>query len=137
MIRAAIHLRWQGLQELEVTPLPGGHGEGAVLNVRIAEPMHPFAYVPLIAPSIAGRQLFVNHPDVATYLRRELARWLVLQVDLFAPPEAKALFEAMDALHSVQLGHTLGALAPGLPVFDVVVRRDGPPTVTFGGNVPG
>lgn len=137
VINTAIHLRWQGLRELEVTPLPGGHGEGAVLNVRVAETMNPFAYIPLIAPSIAGRQLFVNHPDVASYLRRELARWLVLQTDLFTPPTDTALFEAMAALHAVQLGETLGALAPGLPVFEVVMQRDGAPTVTFSGNVPG
>lgn len=135
VLQSAMALRWDGLQELEITPLPGGHCEGAVLNVRVAEPMHPFAYVPLVAPSIEGRQLFVNHPDVATYLRSQLARWLVLQDDLFTPPSASALEEAMASLHGQQLAGTLGALAAGLPVFDAVVRRDGAPLVTLAGHV--
>lgn len=137
VLRAALHLRWQGAQELEITPLPGGHSEGAVVNIHVAEELDAFSLVPLVAPSISGRQMFVNHPHVASFLRRQMARWLTQQHDLCdALPPASALYEAMQALHQQQLGATLGELAAGLPVFDVTVNPDGRAEVKSSGSIP-
>lgn len=137
VLRAALQLRWQGAQELEITPLPGGHSEGAVVNIHVADELDAFSRVPLVAPSISGRQMFVNHPDVASFLRRQMARWLSQQHDLCAaPPPTAALFEAMQALHQQQLGATLGELAAGLPVFDVTVDPEGRATVKHSGAIP-
>ncbi len=135
VLRAATRLRWDGAQELEITPLPGGHSEGAVVNVHVAEELDAFSRVPLVAPSISGRQMFVNHPHVARFLRRQLARWISRQEDLCTPVSASALFEAMEALHGQQLAATLGELAAGLPVFDVTVHPDRPAEVKRSGTV--
>ena len=138
VLRAALELRWRGRHDLEVTPLPGGHSEGAVVNVHISEELDAFSWVPLVAPSIAGRQMFVNHPDVASFLRRQLARWMSQQGDLLpSVPAAAALFEAMQTLHQQQLMATLGELAAGLPIFDVTVFPDGRSEVKQSGAVPG
>lgn len=137
VLRAAMLLRWQGAQELEITPLPGGHSEGAVVNIHVSEELDAFSMVPLVAPSIAGRQMFVNHPHVASFLRKQMAKWLSQQRDLCsAPPAATALFEAMQTLHQQQLMATLSELAAGLPVYDVTVNPDGRAVVKANGSIP-
>jgi rhodanese-related sulfurtransferase len=137
VLRSALETRWAGTQELEITPLPGGHNEGAVVNVHVANELDAFSMVPLVAPSISGRQMFVNHPDVAVFLRKQTARWLAQQGDLCdAPPNAAALFDEMQKLHQVQLMATLGELAAGLPVFDVTVHPDGRAEVKRSGQIP-
>jgi hypothetical protein len=137
VLRAAMQMRWRGRHDLEVTPLPGGHSEGAVVNVHISDELDAFSWVPLVSPSIAGRQMFVNHPSVASFLRRQLARWLSQQGDVLqSPPSTAALFEAMQALHQQQLMATLGELAAGLPIYDVTVRPDGKSDARQVGTVP-
>lgn len=128
--------RWNGAPELEVTPLPGGHAEGAVINIHVPGRLEAFSRVPLVAPSVEGRQMFVNHPDVSSYLRRQLATWLSQQDDLVQVKDAEALFQRMQTLHGQQLLATLKALAKGLPIFDVTVRRDGAVDVKDAGRVP-
>jgi|APLak6261682754_1056148.scaffolds.fasta_scaffold03705_2 rhodanese-related sulfurtransferase len=136
LLRAASRLRWEGAQELEITPLPGVHSEGAVINVHVAEELDAFSRVPLVAPSIAGRQMFVNHPHVARFLRKQLARWISQQEDLCPRVDVGALFELMETLHQTQLEATLGELAAGLPVFDVTVHPDGRAVVERTGTIP-
>jgi rhodanese-related sulfurtransferase len=136
VLRAAVNLRWQGAHELEITPLPGTHSEGAVVNVHVAEELDAFSLVPLVAPNLSGRQMFVNHPHVASFLRRQVSKWLSQQRDLGALPTSAALFEAMQTLHQQQLSATLGELAAGLPVFDVTVNPDGHAEVKASGFIP-
>ncbi len=136
VIRAALLLRWRGLEELEFTPLTGAHSEGAVLNIRVQGRLDAYSRVPLVSPSIGGHQMFINHPDVTSFLRRQLAQWLAQQKDLFTVEDPDALFEAMEALHAQQLGATLHALAEGLPLYDVTVQPDGRSDVKLVGYVP-
>lgn len=138
VVKAALQFRWDGGNDLEVTPLPGSHSEGAVVNVHVSEPLEAFARVPLVAPAIGGRQMFVNHPDVVAFLRRQLVRWLCQQRDLFPAlaSKAEALDQAVAALHAKQLMATLTTLAAGLPIFDVTVHPDGKATVAATGHVP-
>jgi rhodanese-related sulfurtransferase len=118
--------RWQGNPELELTPLAGGHAEGAVLNIRVADGVFPFSTIPLVSPSVAGGQAFINHPDVTAFLRGQLAKWLSLQTDLLALPNdaAPALESEIARLGGVQMGHTLHALAQQLPIYDVVFHDE-------------
>ncbi len=136
VLREAVLLRWNGLEELEFTPLAGGHSEGAVLNIRVPGRLDAYSRVPLVSPSIGGHQMFVNHPDVTRFLRRQLALWLAQNGDLFTVPDGDALFDAMQALHEKQLNATLGALAAGLPIYDVTVQPDGHSDVKLVGHVP-
>jgi len=126
-LRAFYRLWWKGASELELTLLPGDHGEGAVVNVSLAEQIWGLSRVPLISPSCGGRQMFVNHPDVASFLRRTTVRSLARS----APPlciehaQEDALQNAIDELATQQLGATLNHLAKGLPIYDVVFAGDG------------
>jgi rhodanese-related sulfurtransferase len=121
-LRAFLLRRWKGMPELEMAPLPGGHAEGAVLNIRSAHGVFGFSKIPLISPSVGAAQAFINHPDVTAFLRGQLAQWLALQGDLVQLPAGgvAALAAEIERLAGVQLGHTLGALAKGLPIYDVI-----------------
>jgi rhodanese-related sulfurtransferase len=128
--------RWDGAPEMENVVLPGGHEEGAVVNVRVEGELHAYSWVPLLSPAYAGTQMFVNHPQVSAYMRRELAAFLAEQSDLWgAPLDAAALLAALEALAGRQLAATLGHLAKGLPIYDLTLRRDGRTTVEAAGVV--
>jgi rhodanese-related sulfurtransferase len=111
--------RWAGSSETELVVLGGEHHEGAVLIVRVEGDVHPFTRIPLVSPSAFGQQMFVYHPQVASYLRRQLAEMIVLQRDLVPAVAAAELHAEMEAIAEVQLASTLGALAKGLPVFEI------------------
>jgi hypothetical protein len=110
---------WAGVPELEHVVLGGEHEEGAVVNVLLGEDVWPFTMVPVVSPSYGGVQIFVNHPEVSRFLRRQAARFLVRTCTLADGLEPEALAETLCALGQAQADATLGALAPGLPVFDV------------------
>jgi hypothetical protein len=59
---------------------------------------------------------------VSAFLRGQLAQWLALQTDLVSADSA-ALEVEIATLAATQMGHTLRALALGLPVYDVVFGR--------------
>jgi hypothetical protein len=126
-LRAFFRLWWEGAPETELVVLPGDHREAAVLNVRLAEEVWGLSRVPLISPACGGRQMFVNHPDVASFLRRATVQALVrgggpLSVGTVQEDMLQA---AIDELAARQLGVTIGYLAKGLPVFEVVFAADG------------
>ena len=135
-LRSFLLQRWNGMPELEIAPLAGGHAEGAVLNIKSAHGVFAFSKIPLISPAVGGAQAFVNHPDVSAFLRAQLAQWLALQTDLVTLPAGgvPALVAEIERLAAVQLGHTLGALAPGLPIYDVIFE-DGSIDVQAVGSV--
>jgi len=125
-LRALHSLWWARAPELTHTVLTGDHEEGAVVNVRHADGVWDLSRIPLISPACDGRQMFVNHPDVSAYLRRKTVQYLVRSQDplgVEASQEAR-LQEAIDALSERQLGVTVGYLAKGLPIFDVVFSTD-------------
>ncbi len=137
LLSAVLRHRWNGAPEIEITPLPGGHAEGAVVNIRVAGHLEAFSRIPLVAPTVKGRQMFVNHPDVARYLRRQFALFLSVQDDLFPCGDgfAEKLQARMAELHGQQLSATLGKLAAGLPIFDATVDRGGKVEVRELGHV--
>ncbi len=117
--------RWEGAPELEVVALAGGHTERAVLNVRIGGPLMPFSRIPLVSPAAFGAQVFVHHPRITSYLRGQLARFLAMQTDITrAAIDAGELHLEMERLGSTQLKQTLGALANGLPIYDVTFHGE-------------
>lgn len=136
-VLAAYHReRWAGSEETELIVLGGDHQEGAVLIVRVEGEVHPFTRIPLVSPSAYGKQMFVYHPQVASYLRRQLAEMIVVQRDLVPPVPAAALHAEMERIAEVQLSSTLGALAKGLPIFEITFDARSRATVEEKGRVP-
>lgn len=131
---AAFHrLRWAGAPELDWVVLGGEHLEGAVANVVVEGGLHSYTRVPLVSPNVAGVQMFVNHPQVTSFMRRELASFLC-EVGAVDTRES-ALMLAIDELGSAQAGQTLSRLAPGLPLFEIRFDVDGQPKVTQAGAI--
>jgi hypothetical protein len=113
--------------------LAGGHGEGAVYNVLMAEDQ-PYSDVPIVSPSRGGVQAFVNHPQVTAQIRAQLAAFLCHRLPGL---DAGALFAEQQRLGAQQAGATLGALAAGLPVYDLRFDDAGGLTIVKSGQIPG
>lgn len=126
-------LRWTGVPELEWVVLGGAHSEGAVVNVTVAAALHSYTQVPLVSPSVGGVQMFVNHPQVTSFLRRELAASMC---EHGVSDNEDALYAEIEALGAAQAAQTLGRLAGGLPIFEIRFDRDGNHTVEARGTVP-
>jgi rhodanese-related sulfurtransferase len=136
-VLSAFHTsRWEGSPEIEFVPLAGGHSERAVLNVRTAGRLQAFSRIPLVSPAVGRAQVFVNHPRVMAYLRRQLASFLAMQTDIVSEGiDNDELHVEMERLAAVQLGKTLGELARGLPIYDVTFHGEGRVEVRAAGHV--
>jgi rhodanese-related sulfurtransferase len=119
--------RWEGQIDVEYSVLPGGHAEGGVLSIFMEEGVTAFGRIPLISPSSGDRQFFVAHPQVAGFLRAQQVAFLQQQNDVapLTPGEAEQLSLEVHALGDRQTSRTLGALAKGLPLYQLRFRRDG------------
>ncbi|HEU0036034.1 MAG TPA: rhodanese-like domain-containing protein [Kofleriaceae bacterium] len=133
-LRAFHRLRWTGSPELEWVVLGGAHEEGAVANVVVDGNLHTYTRIPLVSPSVSGVQMFVNHPQVTAFLRRELAAFLC-EIGAAPPPEADVV-DAIEQLGAVQARVTLGRLAGELPVFEIRFDHDGKAAVEPRGVIP-
>jgi rhodanese-related sulfurtransferase len=130
-LRQFFTLRWEGVAEHAVAVLPGGHAEGAVVNIMLEDDAEAFSHVPLVSPMAGGSQMFLQHPQVATYLRNQLVRFLAQYEEVNVP----ALEARLAELAGIQLGHTLKALASGLPIYETLLTRS-QVKVTERGRVP-
>ena len=138
-IKAYFRMRWQGVLELEYVILGGGHQEGAVVNIRLASGVWPFTRVPLISPACGPTQMFVNHPQVAEFMRDQVARFFTIHPD-FLPCDDRhfgMLQKDMRRLAGIQIAATLAELANGLPIYDVVFKSEREFTVEASGVVGG
>jgi rhodanese-related sulfurtransferase len=137
-LQAFYHARWEGAFRAEYELLHGRHNERAVLNTQIEGPLQPFTLIPLVSPSCSGCQMFVNHTRASEYLLNLLVDFLMLQTDLipeFARDLQPALIEEVDALHAIHVKNSLGHLARGLPIYDVLFTNRGQVHVAFAGVV--
>ncbi len=125
-LRRFYELRWEGVDENEVAVLPGGHAEGAVVNVLLDHEPDPFSRIPLVSPMAEGSQMFLQHPQVSRFLRAQLVRFMGRQRDIvrLADGGEPELERAIAQIATSQLDATLTALAPGLPVYDLVFAGD-------------
>lgn len=127
VLRSIARLWWEGVPDLTFTMLEGEHEEAAVLVVRLEEEVWEGSRVPLVSPAGAGRQVFVNHADVMSFLRRTYAGHHLrghgpVRVET---SRAEDLTKAIDELGTRQLLATVGHLASALPIYEVLFRRDG------------
>jgi rhodanese-related sulfurtransferase len=138
LMRCFYRARWNGAVETEYEVLAGSHQEGAVVNIRVEEPVRSFSMIPLVSPTANGNQMFVNHPQVSARQREELAHFLSLQSDVadVKREHTPVLIEAIGELADAQLSATLTRLAGGLPIYDVEFGRQGTFHVTARGHVP-
>lgn len=126
LLRAVLVRLWRG-ETIDFVILEGDHHEGAVVNVRVDREVHAFTRIPRVVPHVGDHAIFVNHPEVSTWLRRENATFL-FEVDpwLSAHPGRREDFlETVERLGRTQLESTLRHLATSLPVYEAHVHHDG------------
>ena len=127
VLRAAFHRGWRRPELLEYAILDGEHEERGVLEVRVEHEVHAHTLVPMVAPHVGAREVFVLHPQVTDFVRAENAWFLVEQL---APAEAArvhapALRARIAALGARQLAATVARLAPHLPRYRLRVGAHG------------
>lgn len=132
-MRAFFRALWSGAS-IDYVVLNGDHQEGAVVNVVVDTDVSNETPIPTITPQVQGKQMFVNHPQAAAFLRWNLAHGM--DALLAAKVEPETFHAAINELAQRQLGHTLAALASGLPLFEIRFKgQDADPEVTSAGAV--
>ena len=137
-LRAFYRARWEGAFRAEYQLLHGRHNERAVVNTRIEGTLQPFTLIPLVSPACTGSQMFVNHPKVSRYLLQLLVDFLLLQTDLipeFTKDQRPALLDQVESLSAIHTQNSLGHLARGLPIYDILFAVDGQVHVALAGIV--
>lgn len=116
---------WEGHPAPELVVLEGGHAESGVVTVELASDVHAYTKIPQVSPRIGETEVFVAHPQVSAFMRRENAAFLLEQVPLLrAEHVTEAAFMAeLDRLARHQLTTTVAYLAPDLQRF--VARFEG------------
>ena len=116
---------WAGHPAPEIVVLEGGHAESAVVTVDLGADVHAFSKIPQVSPRIDETEVFVAHPQVSAFIRKENAAFLLQQVPLLrAEDVTEAAFIAdLDQRAQHQLTTTVGYLAADLPRF--VARFEG------------
>jgi len=116
----AFRTLWHAPERVDFAVLHGDHEEEAVVNVRLPRGVHPFTNVPAVPPRIGDHSVFVNHPEVAAFIRAQHARFLLEQAGPLAEGIGlETLQRALAERAERQLAATIGHLAPELPVFDI------------------
>lgn len=115
---------WSGDARLEFVVLEGSHAESAVLTVQMGQAVHAYSQVPLVSPRVGDTEVFVVHPEVSAFVREQNAAFLLEEVPslMSAGVGETSFLDALERLAAVQIGETIEALAPGLPVFAVEVH---------------
>ena len=137
-VRVFLSLRWEGVDENEIAVLPGGHAEGAVVNVLLSDGVEAFSRIPLVSPMAEGSQMFINHPQVSAFLRAQLVRFFARQRDVVPLGGAweSALSLALESIGAAQMSRTLATLAGGLPLFEATFDDHGEVSVVARGAIP-
>lgn len=50
--------------------------------MHLEQKVASFTRIPLISPSCNSRQIFVNHPQISSYLRMQSALFFTMQTDI-------------------------------------------------------
>ncbi len=118
VVRAFYRRLWAGHRDLELVVLAGGHDESAVVTVELPSEVHAYTRIPLLLPRVRDTEVFVAHPQVARFVRRENAAFLLERVPALRADET-AYFADLEQLAAQQLDETMTRLAAGLPRYRV------------------
>ncbi|MCK6508466.1 rhodanese-like domain-containing protein [Myxococcota bacterium] len=136
-LRAFHHLRWSGVTDLEFIILGGRHDEGAIMNVHVTDDVEPFSKLPLVSPACGNSQMFVNHPQVSAYARKQSGLFMLRQPKLLPLQEQHhdAFLQEIQDLAQSQLFTTLHHLAKGLPLYNVCFHAERMFTLEYNGCI--
>lgn len=125
VIRAAFRLAWRDPAAVDFVVLDGDHHETAVVEVRLPHHVHAHSRLPMLAPHVAGREVFVHHPDIAAFVRRENGTFFLEHARELVPqhvPSEDHYLAKLEALAERQRRESLSRLAPSLPTVHVTAH---------------
>lgn len=121
VIASTFRLAWRDSHAVDYEVLEGEHRESAVVEVKLGHAVHAHSRVPMLTPHVPGLEVFVHHPDVAAFVRRENGTFFLEHATTLVrrqPAESEYLAR-LDALGDAQLRETMHRLAPSLPTIVV------------------
>ncbi|MCF6276541.1 MAG: hypothetical protein L3J07_01685 [Candidatus Magasanikbacteria bacterium] len=119
VVRSFYELLWSGNDYLEFVVLEGEHQEGAVVNILTVDTeINSESMIPVVVPEVDGEQMFVNHPQAANFMRTYEAQNISELVGFEVSVDDYKV--EVEKLGTRQLLTTVGHLAKGLPIFNVV-----------------
>lgn len=133
VLRAAFSRGWEDPERVQLVVLHGEHQEGAVVRVVLDHEVHAHTRIPTFAPRAGATEMFVVHPQVSAFMRRENAAFLLehrgelIAVDV----DDGAFLDALGGLAERQLEATSRRLARGLPVHEIRFRGRAPEVVSL------
>jgi hypothetical protein len=122
VIESAYRLMWRNPRAIDFQVLEGEHRERVIVEVRLDHAVHAHSRVPLIVPHEGQLEMFVHHPDVAAFLRRETGTFFLEHAHALrvtAPAEA-AYLNTLEALAEQQAHLTAVRVAKDLPTVHVI-----------------
>lgn len=127
VLEAAYRQGWRHPDRLAYTVLSGAHHERAIVRVLFEHDVEAHTRVAMLVPHGALGEVFVVHPQVIDFLRRETAGYLVEHAHVLGLPVANRsrVINTMRTLGARQIAETRGALAAGLPVLEVRFTHEG------------
>jgi len=125
VIGAAFRLAWRDPAAVDFVILDGEHHETAVVEVRSPHEVHAHSRVAMLAPHAAGRTVFVHHPDIAAFVRRENGTFFLEHGTELVPvvPSEGRYLAKLEELAERQGRETIHRLAPSLPTVQVVAHE--------------
>ncbi|MCB9677600.1 MAG: hypothetical protein H6737_21010 [Alphaproteobacteria bacterium] len=112
LVRAALAASHRGEEGVVLEVLEGHHAEEEVAVFPSCTATGHGRAQPVVPRDDAAAR-FVYHPDAARWVRRQLCRFLEARGEVDSAPR---LLEEADRLATIELQHTLDALAPDLPL---------------------
>lgn len=107
--------------------LRGSHEERAVLVVKVDEDrINDDTWIPMVRPSDGIVSMFVEHPQVKEYLALKIVQEIAhewMDRKLLDSNEQAALYETIRTLQDEGLRETVSALASGLPMYTVIIKK--------------
>lgn len=139
VLRAIYRRYFAGDPSVSFVVLDGSHEEEAVVQVTVPGPLTADSRIPILVPKRSGTQLFVQHPQVADFVRAEEVQVLLEQAPWLVDLEVTKplVLRHMKVLAARQLDETLRRLAGGLPIYEVRFDRAGGHRTVERGAVPG
>lgn len=126
-IKAIFLTMWQNPGAVDYDVLSGGHKEKAALIIKSStrKPITVDSIVPAIIPNTEEYQTFVYHPQAVEFMRWYNAGILRNNLSLPDSLTQNQLFNQMQTLGNKWLNLTLGRLAAGLPIYEVIFDQKG------------
>lgn len=117
---------WANNPHLRYPVLSGPHREGAIVAVMHEGPVHPYTRIPMVEPDHHGTELFVVHPSLEAWMRRQRVEFL-LETDPWLRShniEVEGFVTAVQDLADVHFYATTHVLAPDLPIYQAWIEPD-------------